>query len=235
MINIKNIFFSEVRKIKNYKNILLSNKIIKSVLFLRYIFLIFITVFLIYLLIPKFFDEGKRYNYVKELLLENYDIKLENPSKITYKILPTPKIIIENLDSKFKFIRFKDFEDNPNIIDVEKGVKFFKDNDCDCILAIGGGSSIDMAKLIKFFAPKREPYLGKFNTKLEYNENVPLLAIPSTAGTGSEATQFAVLYVGLDKYSISDSLKESKSKLSMSYMSSNVLKRSVIFILYVHL
>jgi hypothetical protein len=104
MINIKNIFFSEVRKIKNYKNILLSNKIIKSVLFLRYIFLIFITVFLIYLLIPKFFDEGKRYNYVKELLLENYDIKLENPSKITYKILPTPKIIIENLNFNTSFI-----------------------------------------------------------------------------------------------------------------------------------
>jgi alcohol dehydrogenase len=116
------------------------------------------------------------------------------------------KEIIENLDSKFKFIRFKDFEDNPNIIDVEKGVKFFKEKDCDCILAIGGGSSIDMAKLIKFFAPKRKPYLGKFDLKLESNENVPLVAIPSTAGTGSEATQFAVLYVGLDKYSISDIL-----------------------------
>jgi alcohol dehydrogenase len=114
--------------------------------------------------------------------------------------------IIKNLEGSFEFIRFKDFEDNPNILDVEKGVNIFKENNCDCILAIGGGSSIDMAKLIKFFNPKIKPFIGKFNLQLLSNENIPLIAIPTTAGTGSEATQFAVLYVGLDKYSISDIL-----------------------------
>ena len=116
------------------------------------------------------------------------------------------KEIIKNLEGSFEFIRFKDFQDNPNILDVEKGVNFFKENNCDCILAIGGGSSIDMAKLIKFFTPKIKPFIGKFNLQLLSNENIPLIAIPTTAGTGSEATQFAVLYVGLDKYSISDIL-----------------------------
>ena len=112
--------------------------------------------------------------------------------------------IIESLSDNFEFIRFENFEDNPNIDDVEKGVKYFKKNNCDCILAIGGGSAIDMAKLIKFFAPKTKPFIGKFNKKLEPDHNISLVAIPTTAGTGSEATQFAVLYVGFDKYSISD-------------------------------
>ena len=116
------------------------------------------------------------------------------------------KELIESLKGFFKFVRFNDFEDNPNIVDVEKGVQLFKENACDCILAIGGGSSIDMAKLIKFFTPKSKPFIGKFNKQLEENENIPLVAIPTTAGTGSEATHFAVLYVGLDKYSISDIL-----------------------------
>lgn len=116
------------------------------------------------------------------------------------------KEIIENLEDDFDFVRFQDFEDNPNIVDVETGVQLFKENHCDCILAIGGGSAIDMAKLIKFFAPKMKPYIGKFSLQLLNNENTPLIAIPTTAGTGSEATQFAVLYVGLDKHSISDEL-----------------------------
>ena len=116
------------------------------------------------------------------------------------------KKIIENLDGDFEFIRFKEFDENPNILDVEKGVRIFKKNDCGCILAIGGGSSIDMAKLIKFFAPKTEPYLNKFDIQLSPDDNIPLIAIPTTAGTGSEATQFAVVYVGLEKYSISDIL-----------------------------
>ena len=116
------------------------------------------------------------------------------------------KDIIKDLSDDLEFIRFKDFEENPNIEDVEKGVDYYKKNDCDCILAIGGGSSIDMAKLIKFFTPKTKPFLDKFNKELDSADNVTLIAIPTTAGTGSEATQFAVLYVGLHKYSISDTL-----------------------------
>lgn len=141
-----------------------------------------------------------------------YDLTLLNAKKVflvTGKKSYTTsgaKEIIETLEEIFEFVRFKDFENNPNIVDVEKGVQLFKENDCDCILAIGGGSSIDMAKLIKFFTPKSKPFIGKFNNQLEENENIPLAAMPTTAGTGSEATHFAVIYVGFDKYSISDKL-----------------------------
>lgn len=116
------------------------------------------------------------------------------------------KKIIENLGRDFEFVRFKEFDDNPNIFDVEKGVQIFKKNKSDCVLAIGGGSSIDMAKLIKFFAPKKKPFQGKFDARLSSDDDIPFIAIPTTAGTGSEATHFAVLYVGLEKYSISDAL-----------------------------
>jgi len=104
MINIKNKFFLQLKRINNYINILLNNKIISSVLFLRYIFLIFIIVFFIYLLIPKFFNDEKRYDYIKQLLFENYSIVLEDGSKVSYKILPTPRIKIEDLNFKNNFI-----------------------------------------------------------------------------------------------------------------------------------
>jgi len=114
--------------------------------------------------------------------------------------------LIEGIQDKFKFIRFQDFEDNPNILDVVKGVKLFKESHSNVIMAIGGGSAIDMAKLIKFFNNKSEPFLNQFNTKIEESDDIPLIVMPTTAGTGSEATHFAVLYVGMDKYSIADSL-----------------------------
>ena len=116
------------------------------------------------------------------------------------------KKIIENLGGDLEFVRFAEFDDNPNIFDVEKGVQIFKKNKSGCVLAIGGGSSIDMAKLIKFFAPKKKPFQSEFDTKLSSDDDIPFIAIPTTAGTGSEATHFAVVYVGLEKYSISDPL-----------------------------
>ncbi|MDC0249430.1 phosphonoacetaldehyde reductase [Flavobacteriales bacterium] len=114
--------------------------------------------------------------------------------------------LIEDIEDRYKFIRFQDFEDNPNIEDVVKGVKLFKESATNVIMAIGGGSVIDMAKLIKFFNNKAEPFINQFNTRIKDSENIPLIVIPTTAGTGSESTHFAVLYVGMNKYSIADSL-----------------------------
>ena len=151
------------------------------------------------------FEQEAIDNLKNDLVLLNAEKVFLVTGKKSYTVSGA-KELIESLKGFFKFVRFNDFEDNPNIVDVVKGVQLFKENACDCILAIGGGSSIDMAKLIKFFTPKSKPFIGKFNNQLEENENIPLVAIPTTAGTGSEATHFAVLYVGLDKYSISDKL-----------------------------
>ena len=102
------------------------------------------------------------------------------------------------------YVRFFDFEDNPNIEDVYKGVDLYNDFKCELIIAVGGGSVIDMAKLIKYFYKKDKPFINYFESKILKNENPSLIVLPTTAGTGSEATQFAVVYVESNKFSISD-------------------------------
>lgn len=96
---------------------------------------------------------------------------------------------------------FMNFEPNPKYESVVEGVEAFLANQCDLIIAAGGGSAMDVAKCIKLFCNmnKRENYL-----KQNIVENqIPILAIPTTAGTGSEATQFAVIYYEGTKQSVS--------------------------------
>jgi alcohol dehydrogenase class IV len=94
-------------------------------------------------------------------------------------------------------------EPNPKIEDIERGIEIYKTQTPDVVIACGGGSVIDKAKLINFFASvdaKPKDWLdGK---RPEAKKNTPLIAIPTTAGSGSEATIFAVLYIGKEKYSI---------------------------------
>lgn len=89
---------------------------------------------------------------------------------------------------KIESVAFCDFEPCPEVSSVEKGIKAYKENGCDFIIAVGGGSAIDTAKGIKFYS------------KL----NFPILAVPTTAGTGAEVTRFSVLYRNKDKESVSD-------------------------------
>lgn len=107
--------------------------------------------------------------------------------------------ILKNINT----VQFSDFSNNPNIDDVLKGMDLFQKSNCDLIIAIGGGSVIDMAKLINIFTHQKCPPQNIINkTELITNTGVPLIAIPTTAGSGSEATHFAVLYVENQKYSI---------------------------------
>jgi alcohol dehydrogenase class IV len=103
-----------------------------------------------------------------------------------------------------EYTSFQDFENNPKIDDVRKGVDLLRKKKCDCIIAIGGGSVIDIAKLISFYSNKEECSLNNIRAKMNEKDRIPIIAIPSTAGTGSECTHFAVLYDGYDKYSVAD-------------------------------
>ncbi len=95
---------------------------------------------------------------------------------------------------------FTDFNPNPRYEEVLKGLEIFKDNKCTFIIAIGGGSAIDVSKTIRAFSNLNEQtnYLEQEIS----NSNIPLLAIPTTAGTGSESTHFAVIYFNNKKYSV---------------------------------
>ncbi len=95
---------------------------------------------------------------------------------------------------------FCEFTPNPKYEECEKGVDLFNAEGCDTILAIGGGSAIDVAKCIKLYCkmPKTELYLKQPYT----DTGIPLIAMPTTAGTGSESTPFSVIYYQGEKQSV---------------------------------
>lgn len=100
---------------------------------------------------------------------------------------------------------FYDFSVNPKIEDVRKGVELFRKGNYQFIVAIGGGSVLDMAKLISVMVHQPEEDIPALieGIKSLQPKKAPLLAIPTTAGTGAEATHFAVVYMGEKKYSLS--------------------------------
>ena len=111
--------------------------------------------------------------------------------------------VIDPVFAPGSVIRFSDFAVNPKIEDAERGTQIARDAGVDLILAVGGGSPMDMAKLIKaFYAdPSKAHALTKGEVQMT-DPGLPLIAVPTTAGSGSEATHFAVAYIGKDKYSL---------------------------------
>ena len=113
-------------------------------------------------------------------------------------------------DASFPFLPIKDcfrpavvfdqFTPNPLYEQVCKGVELFNTHKCDAIVAVGGGSTIDVAKCIKLYC--------KMDSSCNYLEQeckdsgVPLIAVPTTAGTGSESTRYEVIYFEGKKQSI---------------------------------
>lgn len=110
---------------------------------------------------------------------------------------------INRLLTKFELKRFFDFDTNPKIEDIEKGLKEFKEFSPDIIVAVGGGSVIDIAKSVGILAGEsgsiEDFVLGK--NKLN-DRKMPLIAIPTTSGSGSEATHFAAIGIGDTKYAL---------------------------------
>lgn len=99
-------------------------------------------------------------------------------------------------------VRFSDFSPNPDFTAVQKGIALFLEKQCDSIMAVGGGSAIDVAKCIKHFSQKKLTQNGDQLTSI--NKKIVFMAIPTTAGSGSEATHFAVVYENGIKKSIAD-------------------------------
>lgn len=97
---------------------------------------------------------------------------------------------------------FSDFQPNPLYESVVEGVKLFLDKACDAIFAVGGGSAIDVAKCIKLYSNMDQTH-NYLEQEIVPND-VKLLAIPTTAGTGSEATRYAVIYFEGAKQSVTD-------------------------------
>jgi len=95
--------------------------------------------------------------------------------------------------SGVKFAVYDSVSTEPTVDFVREGLKAYQENDCDFLLAVGGGSSIDTAKAIAVMVANTgsiEDYqgLGKILQK-----GSPVIAVPTTAGTGSEVTPFTII------------------------------------------
>jgi len=111
---------------------------------------------------------------------------------------------LTSLAEKYQIHRFNDFTPNPKLKDIRKGIKEYKEFQPDVVIAVGGGSTIDVAKACNIFVAQNdddyEAYIKK--QRIISKPGKPFIAIPTTAGTGSEATHFAVIYINKTKYSL---------------------------------
>jgi alcohol dehydrogenase class IV len=107
--------------------------------------------------------------------------------------------------SDVEVVRFSDFSENTDVIDLKKALSVYQQSSFDAIIAIGGGTALDLAKLTGFFAAAPMDIDAYLDNKISNKfGNRFTIAIPTTAGTGSEATHFAVLYRDKVKYSVAD-------------------------------
>ena len=132
---------------------------------------------------------------IKDLYLACSNLNIRNPLFVTDKDLINLQMAKEVISIIKKEINnlvvFSNFSGNPFGENVEEGVKEFKKNNCDGVIAFGGGSGLDVGKAIAFMSAQNRPIwdfedIGDY-WKRANNENIPpIIAIPTTAGTGSE-------------------------------------------------
>ena len=100
---------------------------------------------------------------------------------------------IQSLEKeKISYTAFDEVEPNPSIQTIEKGFIRFKENGCDFLVGLGGGSPMDVAKAIGVQVTNPGPLLNYEGLDKVVNPIPPLIAIPTTAGTGSEVTAASV-------------------------------------------
>jgi len=93
---------------------------------------------------------------------------------------------------------FADVDPNPSEINLAAGVKAYNDGDHDGVIAFGGGSGLDLGKVIAFQAKQTRPVwdfedIGDWWTRADADAIAPIIAVPTTAGTGSEVGRAGII------------------------------------------
>ena len=123
------------------------------------------------------------------------NLKIAKPLFVTDRdliYLPFMQKILNEIKSKFQELKiFSNFSGNPIGENVDEGVNEFKKNNCDGVIAIGGGSAIDVGKAIAFMSGQNRPIwdfedVGDYWKRADEKKISPIIAVPTTAGTGSE-------------------------------------------------
>ncbi len=153
----------------------------------------------------EFFGVGAINNIEKIVEKDNFENLLVVTGRKSYETSGLKKFLSPLLKNKEHTI-INDFEVNPKYEDIKRIGKFLKTKKLDLIIAGGGGSVIDFAKGLNVYlsTSSKDGQDGILNSELLKGNFLPMIAVPTTAGTGSEATHFAVAYVNEKKISIAD-------------------------------
>lgn len=111
-----------------------------------------------------------------------------DPDLIKFGVTDKVTSVLEN--SSIDYELYSDIKPNPTIENVQSGVQAFKDSKADCIVAVGGGSSMDTAKAIGIIIanPEFEDVRSLEGVAPTKNPSIPIIAVPTTAGTAAEVT-----------------------------------------------
>lgn len=129
-------------------------------------------------------------------------LNIDNPLLVTDRALArleTSKKVFDSLNkSGMRFTVFSSVDPNPNEVNLSDGIKAFKAGKHDGVIALGGGSGLDVGKLISFMVGQSRP-VWDFEDKADYWQRAktdsiyPIVAVPTTAGTGSEVGRAGVI------------------------------------------
>ncbi len=134
-------------------------------------------------------------NRIKDLFQACSNLGITNPLFVTDKDLVNLDMVINiilELKKNFNNLTvFSNFSGNPFGENVEEGVVEFKKKNCDGVIAFGGGSGLDVGKAIAFMSGQSRPIwdfedIGDYWKRADENNIAPIIAVPTTAGTGSE-------------------------------------------------
>lgn len=124
-----------------------------------------------------------------------------------YKLGLHQKIVDELKNANIEYEIFFDVVANPTVDNVEQGLNIYNSKNCDCLIALGGGSAMDASKTIGGRVVRKNKQVNDLKGLLHVRKKLPfMIAIPTTAGTGSEVTAAAVIVdkKNNDKYAITD-------------------------------
>ena len=111
-----------------------------------------------------------------------------DPDLLKFGVTKKVTDVLDNASIDYEI--YSQIKPNPTVENVQTGVKAFKDSGADCIIAIGGGSSMDTAKAIGIIIknPEFEDVISLEGVAPTKNKCVPIIAVPTTAGTAAEVT-----------------------------------------------
>ncbi len=139
---------------------------------------------------------------IKDLSIACRNLNINRPLLVTDKGLASSDIIQNSLSNlkqnSFEVILYSNVIGNPTGTNVNEGVGIYRKNNCDGVIAIGGGSGLDVGKAVAFMSGQDLPIwdfedVGDNWKKAKSNNIAPIIAVPTTAGTGSETGRASVI------------------------------------------